>query len=242
MEFVTFRPNFQKAKALYTSTDKVTIYCYLRTPGIKIQEAASTGISVPFSYWDQNSQTINFEEGNKEFLKKSIEFDDIKKHFKNLNLLDKINPTEIHDKKKWLKYNILKATDPEAAEKKFKPKTTSISDLFLDWVIENENYRIQRNLVKDTSHFTTFRNKLADFETYRGTVVKLSGMNEDFETEVLNYAKNKFKGSPETLRNFIKPFKRVAKWILNKKPEARKKLQDHWVEISLPKINKKDKA
>ena len=242
MGFISFRPNFQKAKALYTGNDRVTIYCYLSTPGIKLQEAASTGISVPLSFWDQDSLTINPEEGSgeKEFLKKANDFDKIKIHFRNLKLSDKINPTEIRDKKKWLKYNILKATDPVKAEKKFKLKTASISELFVDWVIENEKYRIQRGLVEDTSHYTTFRNRLADFEAYRGSAVKLSDMNEDFETEVLNYAKTKF--APETQKNFIKPFNRVAKWILSKKPEARKLLRDHWVEISLPKINKKDKA
>ena len=63
MRFISFRPNFLKARALYTGNDRVIIYCYLKTPGIKTQEAASTEISVPFSYWDQKSQTINFEVG-----------------------------------------------------------------------------------------------------------------------------------------------------------------------------------
>ena len=49
MDFISFRPNFQKAQALYTGNDRVTIYCYLSTPGIKMQEAASTGICVPLS-------------------------------------------------------------------------------------------------------------------------------------------------------------------------------------------------
>ena len=115
MNFISFRPNYQKAKELYSNSDRVTVYCYLKTPTIKMQEAASTGISIPLSYWDQKSETINFEKRSKEFQKKSIKFDEIKKHFKNLDLLDKINPTEIRDKKIWLEHNILKAINPAEA-------------------------------------------------------------------------------------------------------------------------------
>ena len=239
MKFISFRPNYQKAKEFYSDNDRVTIHCYLKTPGIKMQEAASTGISVPFSSWDQKSETINFKEAGKEFQKKSIKFDEIKKHFKNLDLFDKINPTQIPDKKRWLKHNILKATDPEEAEIKFPENKESISELFLDWAIQNENYRFKNGLVNNTTHYTTFHNRFKKFEAFRGAAVKLRDMNEDFESEILNYALDNFP-AVATQQSFIKPINRVAKWILEKKPSARKQLQDNWVKITLPKQLKKN--
>jgi len=100
MNFIHFKPKFQKKQSLYSPDDQVHIYAYFRTPGVKQWDEQSTGLKFPLGAWSQETQSLIQKDLNFDQKKNQIIFDQIKNHFGSLEITKKIDPSSILDKKK----------------------------------------------------------------------------------------------------------------------------------------------
>jgi len=230
MNFIHFKPNFQKKQSLYLSDDQVHIYAYFITPGLKQWDEQSTGLKFPLGAWSQQTQSLVDKKLNFDQKKNKIIFDQIKNHFGSLEVTNKIDPNSILDKKKWLKDEISKAKGESISGIE---ETAVVSEFYLDWVKFHHEDKVLKGKVKSNEDFKRHFNAFQAFEKIQNKRIKLKDIDSQFEKIVLNYAKSKWATSLDSQQNFLKPINSTCQWILNRQPEARKQLKNY-IKIEIP--------
>ncbi|MDC1061063.1 hypothetical protein OAP99_02620 [Flavobacteriaceae bacterium] len=230
MNFIHFKPKFQKKQSLYSPDDQVHIYAYFRTPGVKQWDEQSTGLKFPLRAWSQETKSLIQKDLNFDQKKNIIIFDQIKNHFGSLEITKKIDPSSILDKKKWLKDEISKAKGESISGIK---ETAAVSEYYLDWVMLHHEDKVLKDKVKSDEDFKRHFNGFKTFEKIQNKRIKLKDIDSQFEKIVLNYAKSKWPTSLDSQLHFLKRINSTCQWIINRQPEARKQLENY-IKIEIP--------
>ncbi|MDB2673175.1 hypothetical protein N9Y86_04675 [Flavobacteriaceae bacterium] len=230
MNFIHFKPKYQKKQSLYSPDDQVHIYANFRTPGIKQWDEHTTGLKFPLEAWSQVTQALIEKKLNFDQKKNKIIFDQIKNHFASLEVTNKIDPNSILDKKKWLKDEISKAKGESISGIN---EAAVVSEFYLDWVKLHHEDKVLKDKVKSDEDFKRHFNGFKAFEKIQNKRIKLKDIDSQFEKIVLNYAKSKWATSLDSQQNFLKPINSTCQWIINRQPEARRQLENY-IKIEIP--------
>lgn len=201
-----------------TKNDWNTIY-YRFKQGSQFDLELSTGIQVPKGRWSQPKQRVLATQ-KLDFRLVNETLEDLDKYVRKEFEESKLDSQIINSK--WLRLKVDTFFNRDTANEQSNKAIflTSFIDSFIN---ESHNKRTRNNTPvskRTIQHYKTTKNKILDFEEYKGERVLLKNINLDFHTEFIDFLADEQHLNPNTIGGYIDNIKLFCNNATRKKIEV----------------------